>query len=66
MLSYLSTLLPSLKDDDSGDHDQEHGSPKDCEKERHEEEERDQNPAKKKVCVRVGFMYLLNECVCVE
>ncbi|KAJ8357446.1 hypothetical protein SKAU_G00202400 [Synaphobranchus kaupii] len=38
----------SLKDDDSGDHDQneDSGSPKECEKEKNEEEEKDQNKRK--------------------
>lgn len=40
----------SLKDDDSGDHDQDNGSPKDGEKERNEDEEKDQNTTKRKVC----------------
>lgn len=39
----------SLKDDDSGDHDQDQGSPKDCEKEKIEDEDKEQNTAKKKV-----------------
>ncbi|KPP78482.1 eukaryotic translation initiation factor 4E member 2,-like [Scleropages formosus] len=40
----------SLKDDDSGDHDQneDSSSPKDCEKEKSDEEDKDQNVAKKK------------------
>uniref|UniRef100_A0A669DEJ6 Eukaryotic translation initiation factor 4E family member 2 n=1 Tax=Oreochromis niloticus TaxID=8128 RepID=A0A669DEJ6_ORENI len=39
----------SLKDDDSGDHDQDQGSPKDGEKEKNEDEEKEQNTSKKKV-----------------
>lgn len=41
----------SLKDDDSGDHDQDNSSPKDGEKERNDDEEKDQNTTKRKVCV---------------
>ena len=44
-------LLFSLKDDDSGDHDQDQGPPKDCEKEKNEDEEKEQNCSKKKVTV---------------
>lgn len=47
------TVPCSLKDDDSGDHDQDNVSSKDCEKEKNEEEEKDPNAAKKKVCVLV-------------
>uniref|UniRef100_A0A4W6E729 Eukaryotic translation initiation factor 4E family member 2 n=1 Tax=Lates calcarifer TaxID=8187 RepID=A0A4W6E729_LATCA len=42
-------LVPSLKDDDSGDHDQDQGSPKDSEKEKNEDEDKEQNASKKKV-----------------
>uniref|UniRef100_A0A8C1F4N0 Eukaryotic translation initiation factor 4E family member 2 n=2 Tax=Cyprinus carpio TaxID=7962 RepID=A0A8C1F4N0_CYPCA len=42
-------LLLSLKDDDSGDHDQDNSSPKDGEKEKNEEEEKDSNTTKRKV-----------------
>lgn len=47
----------SLKDDDSGDHDQneDSGSPKECEKEESDEEDKEQNTAKKKVCVWWGW-----------
>uniref|UniRef100_A0A8C4ZE09 Eukaryotic translation initiation factor 4E family member 2 n=1 Tax=Gadus morhua TaxID=8049 RepID=A0A8C4ZE09_GADMO len=48
--NHLSLLFNcSLKDDDSGDHDQDQGSPKNCEKEKNEDEDKEQNNAKKKV-----------------
>jgi len=40
----------SLKDDDSGDHDQDNCSPKDGEKEKNDGEEKDSNTTKRKVC----------------
>uniref|UniRef100_A0A8C6TVS2 Eukaryotic translation initiation factor 4E family member 2 n=1 Tax=Neogobius melanostomus TaxID=47308 RepID=A0A8C6TVS2_9GOBI len=42
-------LVLSLKDDDSGDHDQDQGPPKDGEKEILEDEEKEQNSSRKKV-----------------
>uniref|UniRef100_A0A4W4EZ99 Eukaryotic translation initiation factor 4E family member 2 n=1 Tax=Electrophorus electricus TaxID=8005 RepID=A0A4W4EZ99_ELEEL len=39
----------SLKDDDSGDHEQDNSPPKDSEKEKNENEEKDQNTTKRKV-----------------
>uniref|UniRef100_A0A3Q3K422 Eukaryotic translation initiation factor 4E family member 2 n=1 Tax=Monopterus albus TaxID=43700 RepID=A0A3Q3K422_MONAL len=45
----LVSIKSSLKDDDSGDHDQDQGSPKDGEKEKTEDEEKEQNTSKKKV-----------------
>ena len=52
--NHLSLLFNcSLKDDDSGDHDQDQGSPKNCEKEKNEDEDKEQNNAKKKVSERV-------------
>ncbi|KAG7457065.1 eukaryotic translation initiation factor 4E type 2 [Megalops cyprinoides] len=49
----MNNKFDALKDDDSGDHDQndDSGSPKECEKEKNEEEEREQNTAKKKTVV---------------
>uniref|UniRef100_A0A673KYI2 Eukaryotic translation initiation factor 4E type 2 n=1 Tax=Sinocyclocheilus rhinocerous TaxID=307959 RepID=A0A673KYI2_9TELE len=44
-------LLLSLKDDDSGDHDQDNSSPKDGEKEKNDEEEKDSNTTKRKAAV---------------
>lgn len=44
MFSYIF----SLKDDDSGDHDQDQGSPKDSEKEKNEDDDKEQNVSKKK------------------
>lgn len=49
----------SLKDDDSGDHDQDQGSPKDGEKEKAEDEEKEQNVSKKKVGARVFLSQIL-------
>lgn len=46
--AYVS-INPSLKDDDSGDHDQDQGSPKDSEKENTEDVDKEQNTSKKKV-----------------
>lgn len=43
------SIKSSLKDDDSGDHDQDQGSPKDGEKEKIEDEDKEQNISKKKV-----------------
>ena len=43
------SIKSSLKDDDSGDHDQDQGSPKDSEKEKTEEDDKEQITTKKKV-----------------
>ncbi|XP_041848857.1 eukaryotic translation initiation factor 4E type 2 isoform X1 [Melanotaenia boesemani] len=40
-----------LKDDDSGDHDQDQSSPKDSEKEKAEDDDKEQNSTKKKMVV---------------
>lgn len=48
---FLNTFFSyksSLKDDDSGDHDQDQGSPKDGEKEKNEDDDKEQNLSKKK------------------
>uniref|UniRef100_A0A8C2KCU9 Eukaryotic translation initiation factor 4E type 2-like n=3 Tax=Cyprinus carpio TaxID=7962 RepID=A0A8C2KCU9_CYPCA len=45
----MFSLPLSLKDDDSGDHDQDNCSPKDGEKEKNDEEEKDSNTTKRKV-----------------
>uniref|UniRef100_A0A673AN92 Eukaryotic translation initiation factor 4E family member 2 n=1 Tax=Sphaeramia orbicularis TaxID=375764 RepID=A0A673AN92_9TELE len=45
----MAVSKSSLKDDDSGDHDQDQGSPKDSEKEKIEEDDKEQNTSKKKV-----------------
>uniref|UniRef100_A0A8C5GHQ2 Eukaryotic translation initiation factor 4E family member 2 n=1 Tax=Gouania willdenowi TaxID=441366 RepID=A0A8C5GHQ2_GOUWI len=42
-------LFTSLKDDDSGDHEQDQGSSKDSEKEKNEDEDKEQNSSKRKV-----------------
>ncbi|XP_066508600.1 eukaryotic translation initiation factor 4E type 2-like [Hoplias malabaricus] len=47
----MNNKFDALKDDDSGDHDQDNGSPKDGEKEKAEDEEKDQNTIKKKPVV---------------
>lgn len=47
----------SLKDDDSGDHDQEQGSPKDNEKEKLEEDDKEQNITKRKVRIVTAESY---------
>ncbi|PWA25125.1 hypothetical protein CCH79_00005236 [Gambusia affinis] len=44
-------LNERLKDDDSGDHEQDQGSPKDSEKEKPEEDDKEQNIIKKKMVV---------------
>lgn len=56
------TVPCSLKDDDSGDHDQDNVSSKDCEKEKNEEEEKDPSAAKKKVCVLVVLLFIWGLC----
>uniref|UniRef100_A0A8C5GHT5 Eukaryotic translation initiation factor 4E type 2 n=1 Tax=Gouania willdenowi TaxID=441366 RepID=A0A8C5GHT5_GOUWI len=50
-------LFTSLKDDDSGDHEQDQGSSKDSEKEKNEDEDKEQNSSKRKVKSR-PFMYV--------
>ncbi|XP_023674244.1 eukaryotic translation initiation factor 4E type 2 isoform X1 [Paramormyrops kingsleyae] len=49
----MNNKFDALKDDDSGDHDQneDSGSPKECEKEESDEEDKEQNTAKKKTVV---------------
>ncbi|KAK3513809.1 hypothetical protein QTP70_028866 [Hemibagrus guttatus] len=47
----MNNKFDALKDDDSGDHDQDNNSPKDGEKERNEDEEKDQNTTKRKAVV---------------
>ncbi|XP_053740174.1 eukaryotic translation initiation factor 4E type 2 isoform X2 [Synchiropus splendidus] len=47
----MNNKFDALKDDDSGDHEQDQGSPKDCEKEKIEDEEKEQNITKKKMVV---------------
>lgn len=48
----------SLKDDDSGDHEQDQGSPKDGEKENMDDEDRELNFSKRKV----GLLTLTGVC----
>ncbi|XP_061835723.1 eukaryotic translation initiation factor 4E type 2 isoform X3 [Nerophis lumbriciformis] len=50
----MNNKFDALKDDDSGDHDQDQGSPKDSEKENNEDEHQEQNSAKKKQMVVPG------------
>uniref|UniRef100_A0A3B5LNE6 Eukaryotic translation initiation factor 4E family member 2 n=1 Tax=Xiphophorus couchianus TaxID=32473 RepID=A0A3B5LNE6_9TELE len=45
----MNNKFDALKDDDSGDHEQDQGSPKDSEKEKPEEDDKEQNIIKKKV-----------------
>ncbi|XP_041956881.1 eukaryotic translation initiation factor 4E type 2 isoform X1 [Alosa sapidissima] len=47
----MNNKFDALKDDDSGDHDQDNVSPKDCEKEKSEDEEKDPSAAKRKVVI---------------
>lgn len=58
IISKFYSYISSLKDDDSGDHDQEQGSPKDGEKERNEDDDNEQNQAKKKASNFVFKAYI--------
>uniref|UniRef100_A0A4W4EYF0 Eukaryotic translation initiation factor 4E type 2 n=1 Tax=Electrophorus electricus TaxID=8005 RepID=A0A4W4EYF0_ELEEL len=49
--SVLNQYYDVLKDDDSGDHEQDNSPPKDSEKEKNENEEKDQNTTKRKAVV---------------
>ncbi|XP_043990931.1 eukaryotic translation initiation factor 4E type 2 isoform X2 [Gambusia affinis] len=50
-VQWHSVTILRLKDDDSGDHEQDQGSPKDSEKEKPEEDDKEQNIIKKKMVV---------------
>ncbi|KAK1784125.1 hypothetical protein P4O66_021158, partial [Electrophorus voltai] len=47
----MNNKFDALKDDDSGDHEQDNSPPKDGEKEKNENEEKDQNTTKRKAVV---------------
>ncbi|TRY69724.1 hypothetical protein DNTS_035407, partial [Danionella cerebrum] len=50
-LKIMNNKFDALKDDDSGDHDQDNSSPKDGEKDRDDEDEKDPDTSKRKAVV---------------
>uniref|UniRef100_UPI0037E70755 eukaryotic translation initiation factor 4E type 2 isoform X1 n=1 Tax=Semicossyphus pulcher TaxID=241346 RepID=UPI0037E70755 len=71
----MNNKFDALKDDDSGDHDQDQGSPKDGEKEKIEDEDKEQNSSKKKasplkndsyVCAASKLIVGLSHCLVVQ
>uniref|UniRef100_A0A3Q2XA15 Eukaryotic translation initiation factor 4E type 2 n=1 Tax=Hippocampus comes TaxID=109280 RepID=A0A3Q2XA15_HIPCM len=47
----MNNKFDALKDDDSGDHEQDQGSPKDSEKEKSEDDDKEQNSTRKKMVI---------------